>query len=62
MDANELTQSDPSARIAASVGPIRKAPSTVEEALRVAVVLAVEAGEYERAGEVLALLKHRGAR
>jgi hypothetical protein len=32
-------------------------PSTVEEALRAAVVLAVEAGEYERAGEVLSLLR-----
>jgi hypothetical protein len=36
-----------------------KPPSTVEEALRVAVILAVEAGEYERAGEVPALLQRR---
>jgi hypothetical protein len=59
MGAIALTQSDPSVRTAASVEPIGNAPSTVEEALRAAVVLAVEAGEYEGAGKVLALLQGR---
>jgi hypothetical protein len=45
-------------QIATPVGPnVGGAPGTVEEALRMAVVLAVGAGEYERAGEVLELLR-----
>jgi hypothetical protein len=58
IDRNERVDCDLNVQIATPVGPnVGGAPGTVEEALRLAVVLAVEAGEYERAGEVLEMLR-----
>jgi hypothetical protein len=58
IDRNERVDCDLNVQIATPVGPnVGGAPGTVEEALRMAVVLAVAAGEYERAGEVLEMLR-----
>jgi hypothetical protein len=57
MRRNREVRSDVNARRATGVGPNGNAPSDVEEALRAAVVLAVRAGEYARAAEVLELLR-----
>ena len=53
----ECTGSLPSSRSAASL----EVPATSEEALRLAIKLAVDAGEYERAAGVLDVLR-RAAR
>ena len=58
IDRNERALCDLNVQIATPLGPnAGGAPGTVEEALRMAVVLAVGAGEYERAGEVLEMLR-----
>jgi hypothetical protein len=58
IDRNGRVDCDPNVQIATRVGPNDGgAPGSVEEALRMAVVLAVRAGEYERAGEVLEMLR-----
>ncbi len=58
IDRNERVDCDLNVQIATRLGPnVGGAPGTVEEALRLAVVLAVGEGEYERAGEVLLLLR-----
>jgi hypothetical protein len=58
IDRNERVDCDLNVQIATPLGPnAGGAPGTVEEALRLALVLAVGVGEYERAGEVLDLLR-----